>query len=51
MTVRAHAKALLMFNTVSCNDESHRFKGYEALLEILPNNVMFYSSSRSNLLK
>ena len=27
----------LTFDTLSCNDESHRIKGYEVLQKILPN--------------
>ena len=39
VTVRKQAKALLLLNTLSCNDESHRFKGYEVLQTMLNNNV------------
>ena len=39
VSVRKHAKALLLFNTLLCNDESHRFKEYEVSQKILHNNV------------
>ena len=39
VTVRKHAEALLLFNTLSCGDKSHRFKGYRLLQKILLNNV------------
>ena len=50
VTVRTRVKALLLFNTLSSDDEPHRSKGYEALQKILPNNVTSRKQAKALLL-
>ena len=50
VSVRKHAKALFLFNTLLCNDESHRFKEYEVSQKILDNNVTVRKYAKAMLL-